>query len=75
MSCAILNTMKLCISQAQTDISGEKVPSYIYGVTSFFHNPPLSQGLMVGCFNWKKHGIQTELETVVLIKRNVILIS
>lgn len=24
MSCAILNTMKLCIIQAQTDISGEK---------------------------------------------------
>lgn len=32
MSCAILNTMKLCISRAQTDISGAKALSYIYGL-------------------------------------------
>lgn len=34
MSCVILNTMKLCINQAQTDISGEKVLSYINGVVN-----------------------------------------
>ena len=34
MSCAILNTMKLCINQARTDISGEKALSYIDGVVN-----------------------------------------
>lgn len=34
MSCVILNTMKLCINRAQTDISGEKVLSYINGVVN-----------------------------------------
>lgn len=34
MSCVILNTMKFCINQAQTDISGEKVLSYINGVVN-----------------------------------------
>ncbi len=32
MSCAILNTMKLCINEAQTDISREKALSYFDGV-------------------------------------------
>lgn len=34
MSCVILNTVKLCIHQAQTDISGEKVLSYINSVVN-----------------------------------------
>lgn len=34
MSCAILNTMKLCINQAQTDISRKKALSYIDGVVN-----------------------------------------
>ena len=34
MSCAILNTVKLCINEAQTDISREKVLSYIDGVVN-----------------------------------------
>lgn len=32
MSCAILNTIELCINQARTDISVEKALSYIDGV-------------------------------------------
>lgn len=34
MSCAILNTMKLCINRAQTDISGEKALPYIDDVVN-----------------------------------------
>lgn len=87
MSCVILNTMKLCINQAQTDISGEKVLSYINGVVNIeqegkggritfpqvlwetiwgplsacVHSLPLWNSEMVWCFNWKTHGVQTEL--------------
>lgn len=34
MSCAILNTMKLCINQAQTDILREEALSYIDGAVN-----------------------------------------
>lgn len=34
MSCAILNTMKPRVNEARTDISGERVLSYIDGVVN-----------------------------------------